>query len=88
MDGFREVEGRAPAVRVLQEPGSEVLGEYEVPVGEARKISFDLVIDDVHYLMRTSGNRYWGMRLYMEHGIRPERIEIEGPLNETWPPRA
>ena len=86
VDGFREVKGRAPGVRVLQEPGSEVLGEYEVPVGEARKISFDLVIDDVHYLMRTSGNRYWGMRLYMERGIRPERIEIEGPLNETWPP--
>jgi hypothetical protein len=87
VDGFKDVNGRPPGFQVHLEPGSEVLGEYEVPVGVARKISFDLVIDDVHYLMRTSGNRYWGMRLYMEHGIRPERIEIEGPLNETWPPK-
>jgi len=86
VDGFKEVEGRPPGIQVLQEPGSEVLGEYEVPVGVARKIRFDLVIDDARYLLRTSGNRYWGMRFYMEHGIRPERIEIEGPLNETWPP--
>ena len=87
VDGFKDVNGRPPGFQVHQEPGSEILGEYEVPVGVARKICFDLVIDDVHYLMRTSGNRYWGMRLYMEHGIRPERIEIEGPLNETWPPK-
>ena len=86
VDGFKQVDGRPPGILVIQEPGSEVLGEYEVPVGVARKISFDLAIDDVRYLMRTSGNRFWGMLLNLEHGIRPERIEIEGPLNETWPP--
>ena len=79
-------EGRAPGLQVMRYPGSEILGEYEIHKGEARKIRFDLYVDDVEYMLRTSGNRFWGMLLYFEDGMHLERIEIEGPLNETWPP--
>lgn len=79
-------EGRAPGLRVMRYPGAETLGEYEILNGESRKITYDLYVDDVEYMVRTSGNRFWGMLLYFEDGMHLERIEIEGPLNETWPP--
>ena len=71
---------------MIRYPGSEVLGEYEVPHGVVRKIRFELYVDDVRHLFRTSGNRFWGMLLYFEQGVHLERIEIEGPVHETWPP--
>ena len=85
VDGFKG-EGRPPALQVMRYPGAEILGEYEIPDGVARKIRFDLYVDDVEHMLRTSGNRFWGMLLYFEDGIRPERVEIEGPLHDQWPP--
>ena len=86
VNGFKE-KGRPPGLQVMRYPGAEILGEYEIRNGEARKITFDLYVDDVEYMLRTSGNRFWGMLLYFEDGVHLERIEIEGPLNETWPPK-
>ncbi|MEM7392303.1 MAG: DUF1592 domain-containing protein, partial [Verrucomicrobiota bacterium] len=85
LDAFT-TEGRPRTVQVMRYPGAEILGEYEIPHGVARRIRLDLYVDDAKYMLRTSGNRFWGLLLYFEDGIRPERIEIEGPLHEQWPP--
>jgi hypothetical protein len=79
-------EDRATGLQVMRYPGAEILGEYEILKDEARKIRFDLYVDDVEYMLRTSGNRFWGMLLYFEDGMHLEHIEVEGPLHETWPP--
>ena len=85
VNGYNK-KGNAPGLQVMRYPGAEILGEFEVLNGEPRKIRFDLYVDDVEYMLRTSGNRFWGMLLYFEDGMHLERIEIEGPLTETWPP--
>ena len=85
VNGFKK-QGSPPRLQVMRYPSAEILGEYEIDDGEARKIRFDLYVDDVEYMLRTSGNRFWGMLLYFEDGMHLERIEIEGPLSEIWPP--
>ena len=85
VNAYKE-KGPPPGLEVMRYPGAETLGGYEIVNGEARKIEFDLYVDDVEYMLRTSGNRFWGLLLYFEDGMHLERIEIEGPLNETWPP--
>ena len=97
--GPKDWQGSPPKLGLALYPEGTMWREQLLPLNQSHVIEFDLYRDNIPWYVKTNGNRNWGIKCFysvteessrhgkkVPFGIHVTEIEVEGPLNSTWPP--
>ncbi len=91
--------GLPPKLQIFRDPEGTLWQERLLDLNQSHTVAFDLYRDNIPWYIQTSGNRFWGLKLYyvltqekggdgnsVPFGLHISNIEVEGPYHPEWPP--
>lgn len=91
--------GLPPKLQILRDPEGTLWQERLLDLNQSHTVAIDLYRDNIPWYVETSGNRFWGLKLYyvltqekggdgnpVPFGLHISNIEVEGPYHPQWPP--
>lgn len=91
--------GLPPKLQIFRDPEGTLWQERLLDLNQSHTVAFDLYRDNIPWSVETTGNRFWGLKLYyvltqekggdgnpVPFGLHISNIEVEGPYNPEWPP--